>query len=270
MSNLITNVFMRKFLLPFFLFGFVALMNAQTAGTLTVTFSTNKDATSGEAFSTAIYITTNTTPITLVNTLLYLTTNSDSSGSDMTTWWPLIGGSLTAAKTLTTTDAVTGATGITGTTQRTHYSNKVIYWGKTASVATKADGTYKVNFEIVNYKGISRKYTSGTFVKGPAVSNSTVTYTTGFSGITIAWAPTNTGINEVQLSNLYSVYPNPTKSSVFVSGVDIKQIELCDLSGKRIFTSNEQKINLGNLPKGTYLANIITEKGTFIKKIIKE
>ncbi|MEI8085941.1 MAG: T9SS type A sorting domain-containing protein [Paludibacter sp.] len=278
---------MKKLLLPLFIFAFVALMNAQTAapqatnatgGKLTVNFSmTNAGGSYGGQEVFAIYITDNANK--LVNTLFYRTNNGSTDtgtvGPDLPKWWSLIGSAwpssaTRATKTQTLTDATTGAT------TSSYLTNQVAYWGNNtaaaAAVAAVADGTYTVNFEVANSStSAGMKNYSKTFVKGTTpIVNSLVTATTGFSGISISWAPIVSGINEIQLSNLYSVYPNPTKSSVFVSGIDIKEIELCDLSGKRIFTSNEQKINLGNLPKGTYLAKITSEKGLFIKKIIKE
>jgi len=52
--------------------------------------------------------------------------------------------------------------------------------------------------------------------------------------------------------------------------LDIKEIELCTLSGKSIFKTPEQRISLRFLPKGIYLAKVKTGKGVIIKKIIKE
>jgi hypothetical protein len=68
---------------------------------------------------------------------------------------------------------------------------------------------------------------------------------------------------------MYSVYPNPTTSFVFVNGFDIQEIELFTLSGVRILKTNNQKINLTTLPKGVYLAKILARSGTVIKKIQK-
>ncbi|MEI7503441.1 MAG: T9SS type A sorting domain-containing protein, partial [Paludibacter sp.] len=167
----------------------------------------------------------------------------------------------------------------TGATLPSHGTRTCKWDGMNASSVIQVDGSYTVKLEIIDQEGgatvgsTGHKLATYTFTKGATSSTGTLsgTASSSFNNVTLAWVPTSpAGVNEVQLSNLYSVYPNPTKSTVFVSGVDIKQIELCDLSGRRIFTSNEQKINLANLPKGTYLANVITEKGTFIKKIIKE
>jgi len=256
MSNLITNVFMRKFLLPFFLFGFVALMNAQTAAPEatnattpgTLTFKATTIGTGSNVL--AVWIKSSTA---FVKTLI----GSTSGYSNELTNW-------VSASSKSLTNATTGAT-------RSHGAITTTWNGKDKNLtADLVDGTYTIYIET-KQEGGSVRFGSYAFTKGPTAATLSPANVTYFSSVTLAWVPTApAGINELQLSNLYSVYPNPTKSAVFVSGVDIKQIELCDLSGRRIFTSNEQKINLANLPKGTYLANVITEKGTFIKKIIKE
>ena len=125
---------MKLIIISTFILAFGLLLNAQnqapeatvTNGTLTVTFSTNNTST----YAAAIYLTNSAG--SLVNTMLYRTSNGDGSASDMTTYWSKIGSSwsTSAAKLLTTTDAVTGATATTA------YTAKQLFWGKTASIST--------------------------------------------------------------------------------------------------------------------------------------
>lgn len=259
---------MKEIIASFLLLMLVHFANAQnqtqaataTNGTLTVTFSTNNTNT----YAAAIYITDSSG--NLVNTMLYRTSNGDNSAQDMTTYWSKIGSSwsTSAAKLLTTVDAVTGAT------SNTAYTAKQLFWGKSTSISAAADGTYTVNFEMANYTGsVSRRYTSGTFIKGPTASSSTVATMVGFGGITIAWTPTNTAINDINLEKQYVAYPNPTRSTVYMSGFDITEIEICTLAGKHIFSTNQQTFNLNRLPKGIYMARVTTKNGTFVKKIEK-
>ena len=261
---------MKKNLLPFVLLVSSFSLFSQTAGTLTVTYST-KTISSQTEYADAIYITNSSAA--LVNTLVYQTSNSNSSASSyLTVWWNLIGKTMTTTTTkfIGTTDGVTGAT----VKSSAWVTGKNVYWGRTASVASDPDGTYTVNFIIVEAtSGGSSvqgniKY-SGTFVKGPAVSNAAVTATIGFSNISLAWAPVNTAINEVEMEKLYSVYPNPAVSSIFVSGCDVKEVEICSLGGQSLMVSNQQHVNISSLPKGNYLAVIRAKTGTVVKKIIK-
>jgi hypothetical protein len=67
-------------------------------------------------------------------------------------------------------------------------------------------------------------------------------------------------------------YPNPTKSSFKVNvskNLQLKEVTLFNLLGKKLFKSNNSNINLLSYPKGVYFAKIITNKGSITKKIIK-
>ena len=103
---------MRKLILPIIAFIFSATMFSQTAGTLTVTYSTKAISTSYTEYGDAIYITNSSGA--LVNTLVYQTSNADGSASGyLTTWWNLIGKATPTAtntKFVGTTDGITSAT----------------------------------------------------------------------------------------------------------------------------------------------------------------
>ena len=189
---------------------------------------------------------------------------NETSAKDMTIWWSLIGSAwpttaTRAAKTLTNADAITGATASVN-------ASTTCYWGKTVSISAIADGNYKVNFEQTD--GI-RAYTSVMFTKGATAQTLTPATVTGFSGITVQWTPTNTALNQTEEDNQYSVYPNPTRSTVYISGFDIEEIELLSLNGKSILISNNQKIDLSGLSSGVYLCKLTTKSGLFFKKIEK-
>jgi len=235
-----------------------------TGGKLTVTYAVNKP--SKEAYY-AVYITNSTGA--LVNTLSYRYWNTEDYPSQLTTFWSKIGSTWSVANF-----KHVGTDGSSGATISSAEPAKTVYWGKSPTMATSVaalpDGEYKVNFEFVIYNNI-RTYTSAIFTKGPVAVNPTVSPAIStFSGISISWVPASTGIKNVELSKLYSVYPNPTKSTAYITGFDIKSIEILTINGLSIFTTNEQKINLTNLPKGVYLAKLTTAVGTFIKKIEKE
>jgi hypothetical protein len=241
-----------------------------TSGKLTVNFSTTMIGTTSKIVF-AIYITDNTTG-KLTNTLFYRTkdgqTDTGTVNQDLPTWFGLIGSTWPTTKTLILTDANTGAT-ISGS-----LTNQVAYWGNNSAAATAVsavpDGTYKVNFEMAGYSPLRPVSYSTTFVKGPTPSGSIpVTASTGFSGITISWVPVNTAVQDVELGKLYNVYPNPAISNIYVSGSDVKEVEICSLAGKSILVSKVQNINVSSLPKGVYLAVIRAANGTVVKKIEK-
>lgn len=158
---------------------------------------------------------------------------------------------------------------ISGATQTTFGVLNCTWNGTDVTGVNVADGSYSIKMELTD-DDLTGNYSSFSFVKGVSPQTLNPADVPSFSKTTIKWVPTNTAIDDLKFGNLYSVYPNPTKSSVFVSGTDIKEIELCTLSGKRIFITSEQSVNLGMLPKGIYLAKVKTSKGTVIKKITKE
>ena len=160
------------------------------------------------------------------------------------------------------TDAVSSAT-LTSHGQRTASWN-----GTNKTGVQQDDGNYTVKLEMTENEGTG-KLATFQFTKGTASQALTPTDVSGFSGISIKWTPTNTAIQNIELATLYSIYPNPATSTVFVNGPDIQSIDVFTLEGKRIFSSNLQKLNLNALTKGTYLLNINTGKGIVSKKLIK-
>jgi len=261
-------------IIALFAIGFVA--NAQTNGTLTVTTTTSTPG-SGSGYDPenvlAIWVQNSTGA--LVNTMLYNTRNSNSTATDLTTWYGVIGShwSTTAATlatyTKTNADAVTGAT-------NTSYGAKTCYWGKTVNISAIADGVYTVKMEILCNKvavgSTGHKIVAYTFTKGGASATGALSGSaqTCFSNTVVSWVPKTTGIDEIKLASLYSVYPNPTKSNIYVTGGDINGIEIFTISGKSLLKTNQQNLNMAQLPKGIYLAQIYTDKGVFVKKIEKE
>ena len=254
--------------------GFIA--NAQTDGTLTVTTTTSSPGSNtGYDPENVLAIWVQNSAGTLVNTMLYNTRNSNSSAADITTWYGLIGShwsttaSTLATYTKTNADAVTGATNV-------FYGSKACYWGKKVNISSVTDGVYTVKMELlcnnVAVGSTGHKIVAYTFTKGPAASTGTLSGSaqTCFTNTVVSWVPKSTGIDEVKLASLYTVYPNPTRSTIYVNGGEVNGIEIFSVSGRRLLKTNQQQLNLVQLPKGIYMAQIYTNKGVFIKKIIKE
>jgi PKD repeat protein len=83
--------------------------------------------------------------------------------------------------------------------------------------------------------------------------------------------------NVVQPQIYFSIKPNPTSNSVFVTcnfAFNTAKYQLNDVSGKIIIasdlTNNENEISLETLSKGLYFLKINTEVTTQIIKIIKQ
>ena len=158
---------------------------------------------------------------------------------------------------------------ITGATQSTHGVRTCSWNGTNVAGVVVADGTYTVKMELTD-KNSTGNVGTFTFVKGPSSQTQTPATVPSFSAITLKWTPSiGTAVEDVKMSNLYQVYPNPTTSSIYVNGLDIQQIEIFNLTGKSLIKTNLHNVNLNALPKGVYLIQINSEKGSFMKKLIK-
>ncbi len=83
---------------------------------------------------------------------------------------------------------------------------------------------------------------------------------------------TTTTVDNSSNTNI-SVYPIPSSSllNIELANDTIKQLEIMDINGKKIYSAKEKKsIDLSALKKGIYILKIITEKGNTYRKVIKK
>ena len=77
-------------------------------------------------------------------------------------------------------------------------------------------------------------------------------------------------LNDVEEENNISFYPNPTSSEIIFT-TNIEQIEVMDLTGKKLMIFNHEKqINIEALPSGIYYLRLINDKKITTKKVIKQ
>jgi Predicted periplasmic protein (DUF2271). len=245
---------MKKIITSFLLLMVVYFANAQnqtqavtaTNGTLSVTYT----ASTGSNIS-ALWINSGSTFLRT----LYAASNS-SYVNDLTNW--------VSDSKKNVVNATTGAT--------TGISTKTYTWNSKDQTNSSivSDGTYTIKIELTTEAyGTNGKLLTASFTKGPNAQTLTPTNVTPITGISINWTPANTALNDINLEKQYVAYPNPTRSTVYMSGLDIIEIEVCTIAGKHVFSTNQQTFNLSQLPKGVYLTKVITKNGTFVKKIEK-
>lgn len=114
---------------------------------------------------------------------------------------------------------------------------------------------------------ISRTYTPG------ASGNYAVEITlNGCIDTSICTAVVIVGINEVDLANAFTIYPNPTNKWISVqSDIKVGSISIISIEGKRMMQENaSNKISIQQLPVGCYFVEIETIRGIVRKKIIKQ
>ncbi|WP_242203227.1 DUF7619 domain-containing protein [Aestuariivivens insulae] len=83
------------------------------------------------------------------------------------------------------------------------------------------------------------------------------------------------GIGGKELIDSFRIYPNPTNDIIYLSsknGTIIEKVEVYSISGKLLFQNKEitNKVDLKCFPKGMYFLNIVSDKGSVTKKIIKK
>ena len=87
-------------------------------------------------------------------------------------------------------------------------------------------------------------------------------------------SPCSVGINENNINNNITIYPNPVKDQLTITTENekINSIKIMDVTGKilQVFTENTTTINVADLAKGLYILQIQTEKGIGTKRFIKE
>lgn len=73
--------------------------------------------------------------------------------------------------------------------------------------------------------------------------------------------------------NEISLYPNPTNSvfNLEIPNEVVKQVEIFDLSGKKLLKSNQHQIDVSSFATGIYMVQILTESGkTGVSKLVKK
>ena len=77
------------------------------------------------------------------------------------------------------------------------------------------------------------------------------------------------GVDDFDLSNKVNIYPNPASGVINInSQIEIDTVELYDLIGKKVLTSNQIEISIKHLKTGIYLLKITTNKGQLVKRIV--
>ena len=67
------------------------------------------------------------------------------------------------------------------------------------------------------------------------------------------------------------VYPNPVTDNLQIqTTLQIKEIEITDITGRLLYTTTAKTINCSSFAKGVYFIKVTTSEGAVVKKFIKE
>ena len=230
-----------------------AEMQVASAGTLSVTVTT---ASTGGKYAPenvmAIWV-VNSTGV-FVKTLMEYGT---SEKAYLTNW------KTATSSTYNIVDAISGAT-------RTSHGVRTCTWnGTNVSKNVVDDGTYTLKMELTD-KSSTGNVGSFTFNKSNVVQTLTPTTVPSFSGITINWIPTNTAVDNTEEDKLFRIYPNSAKSDIYVSGFGISRIDILDIKGRVVLSSETQQIKLTSLANGVYFCKIHNDQADVVKKFVKQ
>ena len=230
---------------------------AQTSGTLTVTATTSATSTPEYAPNNIVAFWIENSSGSFVKTLLAYASERKQY---LVNW---------KSKTTLAGSAYNVVDAVTGATKGSHASRTATWNGTNRSSVQVADGTYTVKMEVTDNDGVKQNLASISFTKGTTAQTLTPAATNGFSSITIKWTPVTTDLIEQTENAFYRIYPTVASETIYVTGTGIQTVEVCDLKGQLLLSSNQQSLKIAQLPSGTYLAHIITDNGNFVRKFVR-
>ena len=247
-------------------FFFSASVNAQTAGTLTFTFTelSHSATYNGNAQHTlAAWIQTSTGAFVKTKLRYFGGGTSDH----LPTW--------VSNSASNIVDATTGATATAWKTYTVSWDGKK---GAAATGTLQPDGVYKVTLQSTWNHGTSgTSTTSYTFTKGANVDHQTPAANTTFSNVILNWQPSiATAIEESAAEKpVISVYPNPTNSSFNIDYSNAGNIRVMNTLGVIVYeekvdqlTDGSKNIDLSKFANGIYIINVSNDKGALNHKVI--
>ncbi len=105
------------------------------------------------------------------------------------------------------------------------------------------------------------------------MGDATITVITEDGGFTaVCQIKTTEGIEELSLSNIAKVYPNPAHATLYIEPQTTSNftVELYDVNGQLVLQSqNNTTISVADLPKGIYMLKLTIDKQVYSTKIVK-
>jgi len=272
---------MKKRVLNIVLVAIVALfssnLKAQTAGTLTFTFTTPKHTTGNYVtdgrYVLAVWIESSTG--TFIKTKMR---NVAGGTNDHLAAWGAKCGCASATNATAATCNVTDAT--SGATLNTFVAKTITWDGKNVNGAANgtlvADGAYRVAIQETWGHGTATATRYFNFTKGPAADVQTPTADTNFTAISLNWSPTLAN-DTFSLSPSVVIYPNPTNGVVNIDlKNEVKNIRVINILGEIVYdekveayaADSTKTLDLSNLTNGMYIVNVTNEYGSSNHKIV--
>ena len=80
------------------------------------------------------------------------------------------------------------------------------------------------------------------------------------------------GITEINSSSSIQILPNPTSDFISIKTdktIQLKSATITDIAGKSILTTNKTEIDVSQFATGIYFVQLITDKGKFETKALR-
>ena len=64
------------------------------------------------------------------------------------------------------------------------------------------------------------------------------------------------------------MWPNPASDLLHIEADGLQQVEIINLMGRTVLTSQQATLNVKALPTGAYFVRITTDKGTEVTRLV--
>jgi hypothetical protein len=135
-----------------------------------------------------------------------------------------------------------------------------------------------ISGHTINYYELAQEQISGNFYASEtdfssygkihifdSQNNELSNFDAGVSPGTIVFDIRSMSAGVDELMQPISIYPNPASSYILVENSNGSEINVTDLSGKIVISTNDSNINISNLNSGTYLINANNRIQKFVK-----
>ncbi|GHT43777.1 hypothetical protein AGMMS49965_18270 [Bacteroidia bacterium] len=137
------------------------------------------------------------------------------------------------------------------------------YAGENQPVSFAANSGYEINEVLVDGTLDDAAKANGYYIFPNVTTNHT---------ISVTFKASSTGVKEVQAQEKISIFPNPAKDEIFIkSEKPIEKVEILDIAGRVVASTNSTTVDVATLPQGIYLVKILfIDRQSTVQKIIKK
>jgi hypothetical protein len=258
---------------------FSANISAQTAGTMTFTFTQGSpvDPAANGGCVLAVWIQSGST---------FVKTNLRYLGNGTKDHLPTFGAkanwtTVNNAMTANTVGAVTGATRKNATTPTILDSYSVTWNGTNVAGAVVADGIYTVWYEVAwsdSSPDASDFVNTGfAFTKGAAITTVNPANDAPLTAMKIVWTPSALSLDSVYKTKV-AIYPNPSNGIINVqyNDIPVSKIDVVNVLGQVVKSvqidssksETNQSIDLSGNANGLYIINVSTNETSSSYKVV--